>query len=485
MPRTIASKLVMEDILMGIQEKMSREINLMELFWNILFRWRQIICCVICFTILVGGIQYTRDTINYKTSQNIEVEEISLTAEEQAQVEDAKEMMKRIEAYQQYLKESTLMQLNPYAKPVIDLQYYVESDYTYNYTQDNHSDYTDDLMALYYNYVKSGEMSNKIVADAELSISQADFSELCSVTLNGNTMIIVITWSIEEKLEEISEILKSELVKKEKDFQEVGTHKLKLLRESQNVIADTDLAEKKNTFFNNVTYINTQLNTLKTTMSEQQLKQLQSETGLENEIQEVSVEPGLNYKYMILGGLLGTFLLCCWIACKVIFTAKLQNSEEIRTLYGIRLLGEITIQPEKKQFLSVIDDKLLAIKNRRKKKLSIEQQIKVIAANISLSCKQQNIEHIYVTGSEYESIDNTTINMLKQELTAQNVKVSEGGNIFYDADSLKQGTEIGNILFMEEIGQSIYDEIFNELNLAKEQKNNIIGAVVLEHVLKL
>ena len=75
--------------------------------------------------------------------------------------------------------------------------------------------------------------------------------------------------------------------------------------------------------------------------------------------------------------------------------------------------------------------------------------------------------------------------MLKQELTAQNVKVSEGGNIFYDADSLKQGTEIGNILFMEEIGQSIYDEIFNELNLAKEQKNNIIGAVVLEHVLKL
>lgn len=464
---------------MGTQEKMEREINLMELFWNILFSWRQILCSAVCFAILIGGIKYIRDTRNYKTSQNIQAEEISLTAEEQAQVEDAKEMITRIENYEQYLNESALMQLNPYAKPVIDLQYYVESDYTYNYTQDNHSDYTGDLMALYYNYVKSGEMSNKIIADAELSISQADFSELCSVTLNGNTMIIVITWSEEEKLEEISKILKSELTKKEKDFQEVGSHKLKLLRESQNVIADTDLAEKRNTFSNNVTYINTQLNTLKTTMSEQQLKQLQNETGLENEVQEVSIKPGFNYKYVILGGFFGAFLLCCWIACKVIFSAKLQNPEEIRTLYGVRLLGEITLLPEKKRFLSVIDNKLLAIKNRRKKKLSVEQQIKVIAANISLSCKQQNIEQIYMTGSEYENIDSTTLNMLKQELTAQNVKITEGENIFYNADSLKQGTEIGNILFIEEIGQSIYDEISNELNLAKEQKNNVIGVVVL------
>ena len=58
-------------------------------------------------------------------------------------------------------------------------------------------------------------------------------------------------------------------------------------------------------------------------------------------------------------------------------------------------------------------------------------------------------------------------------------KVKEGGNIFYDAESLKQGTEIGNMLFVEQTGQSIYDEISNELNLAKEQNNYILGVVVL------
>ena len=68
---------------------------------------------------------------------------------------------------------------------------------------------------------------------------------------------------------------------------------------------------------------------------------------------------------------------------------------------------------------------------------------------------------------------------MKKELSVQGVKVKEGGNIFYDAESLKEGTKIGNIFFVEQRGQSIYGEISNELNLAKEQNNNILGIVVL------
>ena len=84
-----------------------------------------------------------------------------------------------------------------------------------------------------------------------------------------------------------------------------------------------------------------------------------------------------------------------------------------------------------------------------------------------------------MTGSEYENADTATLDMLKQELTSQNIQVKEGGNIFYDAESLKQGTEIGNMIFVEQTGESIYDEISNELNLAREQKNQILGVVVL------
>ena len=179
-------------------------------------------------------------------------------------------------------------------------------------------------------------------------------------------------------------------MQKESEFQEVGSHKLKLLRESKNVIADTDLAEKKNTFSNNIVYMNTQLNALKAGMSEQQLEFLHSENGLDSGDSKTELtKPGFSKKYAILGVCLGIFMVCVLLAIKRLFTVKLQTPEEIRIFYNERLLGEIAVQPNKKLFLSVIDDKLLAIKNRRRKKLSMEQQIKMTVANIVLSCKQQ------------------------------------------------------------------------------------------------
>lgn len=467
---------------MKTQEKMQQEINLIELFWDILFAWRQIICFGIIAAILVSGMKYVLDNRAFRMTQNIQVEQEKdeFTVEEKEQIEEARIMMDRIENYQKYLKESALMQIDPYEKPVVELQYYVESDYTYNYTQDNQYDYTGSLMTLYCNYVKSGEMSDKVIKAAKLPVSQADFSELCSANQNGTAMLITITWADTEKLEKISELVKAELNQKESDFQEVGSHKLKLLKESQNVIVDTELADRKNTVANNIGYINTQLNTLKGSMSEQQLKLLRSESEAESGDDAIKIsKPGFSKKYVFLGALLGMILACAWIVCKVFFTAKLQNSGEIRAFYNTRLLGEITIQTGEKRFLSVMDDKLLAIKNRRKKKLSFEQQIKMAAANIVLSCKQQGIGCIYMTGSEYESIDIQILDLLKLELSAQNVEIYEGGNIFYDAESLKTGTEIGNMLFVEQKGLSIYDEIFNELNLAKEQNNYILGVVVL------
>lgn len=190
----------MEEVLMGTQDRMEREINLAELLWNILFSWRQIICCGIIFAILLSGMKYVQDSRSYRAAQNkdTEQEEVLLTVEEAKQVEDAEILMKRIGEFQNYLETSELMQIDPYKKPVVELQYYVESDYTYNYTQDNQSDYTGDLMSLYYNYIRSGEMSKKVIEEAKLTITQADFSELCYVSQNGRTMSVMLTWT-EEK----------------------------------------------------------------------------------------------------------------------------------------------------------------------------------------------------------------------------------------------------------------------------------------------
>ena len=471
----------MEEVLMGTQDRTEREINLIEIFWNILLGWRQIICFGILFAVLIGGIKNFMDIKAYHTLQNIDLEEAKseLEKDELDKIEDAKLIKSRIDEYERYQQKSALMQIDPYEKHVLELQYYVKSDYIINYTEDRERDYTSELTSIYCNYINSGELAQKVIDEADLSITQEDFQELLSVLQSSNTIYITISYADTDKLEAICEELKDFLQQKEPELQKIGSHSLKLIDESQNVVVDSALIEKKNTIYSNITTLNSQLDALKAAMSSEQ------QTILELEIEKMSGEseeeevPSFSIKYLILGAIIGGFLVCLWIVCKMIFTAKLQNPEEVRTLYGVRLFGEVTISGRKKRFLSVIDDKILALKNRKKKKMTAEQQIKVLSANIALSCKQQDIDCIYITGSEYEKMDKTVLDKLKKELSTQNIKVKEGGSISYDAASLQSGVEIGHIVFVEQTGKSIYDEINNEINLVREQHSDILGFVVL------
>ena len=158
----------------------------------------------------------------------------------------------------------------------------------------------------------------------------------------------------------------------------------------------------------------------------------------------------------------------------------MQSAEEIRSLYGLRLLGEVE-EPDgkKKRFLSAFDNLLLRMKDKGKKKIPAKQQIKMISANVILSCEQRGIDCIYITGSSYGNLVTCVLDDLKKELSAHNIKVREGDNIKYDSASLQEGVKTGKLLFVEQIGKSVYDEIYDEIQLARELNADILGVVVL------
>lgn len=469
---------------METQERVEREINLAELFWNVLLGWRQIICLGVVFAVLLGGMKFVMNVRSSQSLQDINVEEAKeeLEEEELNKIEDAKQMQIRIDDYEKYMEKSPLMQINPYQKPVQELQYYVKSDYIINYTKDRERDYTTEVASLYRNYIMGGEMVQKVIDSAGLSINKEDLGELLQVTPSSEqgTFYINISYADMEKLQEISDVVKSLLEQKSTELQKVGSHSLELISESQNVVVDTTLIDRKSNMTTSMTTLKTQLQTMKTAMTPQQTAIFEAEMEEIRGEKETEEESGFSIKYVILGAIVGMFLACAWIACRMLFTARLQGSEEIRSMYGIRLLGEVSASSDKKRFLSVIDKKILAVKNRRKKYLPLEKQIKVVAASIALSCKQEGIDCVYMTGSEYEKADAAVLERIKKELSDQKIKVRDGENISYDAASLQACIETGNIVFVEQKGQSIYDEIYREINLAKEQKGNILGAVVLE-----
>ncbi len=471
---------------MGTQEKAEREINLVDLFWKILLNWRKLICFGILFAILVGGMRYFLDVRAYQALKNIDVEKVKegMEKEELKQLADAVSLQRRIDNFKSYLDKSAIMKMDPYAKPVLELQYYVQSDYIINYTEDKEHDYTLELISMYCNYIGSGEMTKKVIEELSLPISQEDFAELVTVSgPRGNdsgTIFFTISYADSESLEKISDVVKSLLDQKSSEFQKIGSHKLNLINESQNIVVDSTLADKKNNIYNNITTLELQLKTAKAGLSENQKILFDLEVSEMRGEELKDEQPAFHLKYMILGMMAGIFLVCVWIACKVIFASKLQTAEEIHSRYGLRLLGVFeTSGNQKKRFLSGIDNLLFRLKNRRKKNLPVERQLEVISANIALSCRQSEIDSIYMTGSEYEKADKGLLDKLKKEVAKQNIKVLDGGNIMYDAVSVKSAMEIGNIVLVELKGISAYNEIDREIDLFKQYHADILGVIVM------
>ncbi len=467
---------------METKERVEREINLIDLFWKILFSWRQMLCFGILFAVLLSGGKYFLDARTYQASMNVDLEESKkeFNKEELEKYNNAIDLQKRITGYETYQQKSALMQIDPFEKPVLEQQYYVQSDYIVNYTKDSERDYTLELVSIYNNYINSGEMAQKVIEDANLSINEEDFRELLSVTLSESVISISVSYVDVEKLNDISDVIKSFLQQKESEVQNVGAHTLKLIEESQSMVVDSALVEKKNTIASNITALKTQLKSLKTGMSASQLALFELEASKINGAELEEDLPSVSVKFLIVGVMAGFFLVGAWIVLMMIFSTKLQKSEEIQNIYGIHMLGEIKIPDQKKRFLASIDRLLLSLKNKGKKKIGQEQQIKVIATKIALSCKQRGVSSIYMTGSEYEKADKTIMEQLKREFRAQDIEVNDGGNMAYDASSLKSGIENGTLLLVEQIGISAYREIEDELKLIKEHHGALLGVIVLE-----
>lgn len=455
---------------------MEREISIRELFWSFLLEWRKIICLAIVFGLLFMGLQYVRGISSSPKEADIEepIEE-KLTESELGDIENIRFLREEVRAYREYLNTSSSMQIDAYNEPMAELQYMIQTDYIMNYTQDILPDYTSDVISMYAKYVGGESFRNNLIKKAGLDISSKELKELVNVGRESNMIYIFVGYPDNEKLDAITKAVKELLSQKELEIQKIGSHDLLFITESQYYTVDSNLVEKKSTILTRIATLNVQLNQLENALTDQQKEVLNSE----EEEQEVLVQVGFQKKYIVLGIFAGIFIAGMWIVFGVLFAGKLQYSEEIRSLYGEALLGEITLTRKRKRFLSIVDEKLLALKNRRKKKVTLEQQIDAACANLVVSCKQQNITNVYVTGSEFENIEDSLLELLKQKMTEQGIQVEMGGNMFYDAISMKQGGEIGNILFVEQIGKSLYEEIFNELHLVNEKKMKVLGMIVL------
>ena len=68
---------------------------------------------------------------------------------------------------------------------------------------------------------------------------------------------------------------------------------------------------------------------------------------------------------------------------------------------------------------------------------------------------------------------------IKTALKSAGVAVQTGENIIYDAGALKEMAEVGQVVFMEQVGASLYHEVEKEIRISRENEVRILGSIIV------
>lgn len=492
-------------------EQREREINLVDVLWKIAFAWRALLVVGIAFALLVPAAMYAKDLKAYKASSlkqatlenakdnTLSKEESrkslvkSLSDDEINAVETAVMYEKELGAATDYCENSPVMAIDPYHSDEIVLEYYIRSGYELDETGTNKESYTPALVAAYLNLINNGSAANSISEASNGSLSSSDILELISAAASTsmNNVTITVTGADEKTRNAIASGIQSEIESHTKGFTDtIGTHEIILLSEYKVNRVNQDILKKQSTAKSAVVTAKDNLAKTRKGMSEAQLDLLMLASGdvesaavnaaqVTNEEEKntnVAVaKPSFRVKYAVIGLIVGIFIVIVIIFLREVLSGKMRYEYELKELFGVDVLGVL----RKDKTYRGIDKLLYNLRYRNKRQLTEEEARSHLVKNISLICKEKNVQSLFVTGSCLTELAESSRTAIINELSSSEVTVSFGDNVIYDKESLEAANEIKNLLIVEKIGVSAIEEITKEIETVKEHGVDIIGGVVL------
>ena len=128
-------------------------------------------------------------------------------------------------------------------------------------------------------------------------------------------------------------------------------------------------------------------------------------------------------------------------------------------------------------FIGKVDAWLDSFSKRNSGNLTKEQQLKMVVSNISLYCEKGDMKNIYFNSSVncVDEKGNDLVQMLKEK----GIKVQHGFSILKDASAMEEMSKLDGVVFIEQAGQSRYEDLEREIKLCREHGKTVIGLVVL------
>ena len=469
------------------QREDEREINIPDLFWSVCLKWRVILVWAIIFALVAGGIGY------YSSIKKADAEalEKKLDKDDKMNIDTYLGYSSLYKTQKRYNRLSPLMQLDPSDFYANALTFYVDNHYVVEYPVISESDNIDALVQSYRNSLRTEEFADGIVSAMSL---QKDAKPYCMELVDldnrygglgvysdsGCVITLTVYGKNAEACAELADLVKENFeAQKAALTEQFGEHDITLIYDITKNVSDVNLSYYQKTNLDYLNQYNNELKNAEKTLSDIALDYVDVVKEVDEDEEQEGASP-INIKLIVIGFIIGAFLVLFIEAIAYILNKKLRYEDDFESIFGIKLLGAIVGENTgKKRLFGFIDRWMIKKRHANIHKFEAGEAEDMIGSNIKLLAKNAETDSVYVTGATIADIPEDLLDTLVKRLGKEGITLTVGKSIIYNADALEAAAAAGNVVLIDKAGVVTYNEVYSMLDTCDTLKINVLGGVVV------
>lgn len=434
-----------------------------------------IIVAMVVFGILLAGFRYAKDKKNIanttvaESTEKVDVEKIvdDLESDDYNQVMTYVDLTNYRDQNRVYTADAKLMKINPYKVDTVLLQYYVNAE-------DENT--RKDMAAAYLSYISGGSLAADVVENNDLEDSSSDIQELiqCDATglttgtafytENTNTINMYVYGVDEQDAKDIALYVKESMDAYSQKLSAVAPHTLTLFEEQYSVTCATKLVSLKNDRFGNLITYNDRTTSYEGLLSDKQKESAQKIVSAQKENDELedndetgktakkdeTPKASISKKYLVVGAFLGLVLAVVIIVLRYMFDPTIKTSKDLQMFYGTNFIGDV----------EHADGALLA------------------ASKIINMCSNRQIKKVLIAG-KMATENEAAIKEVVDAVEKKGIVADIIGDILTDADAVQTLEAKSNVVLVEAVRKSKYEDFNQEKALCESLDAQLLGYIAI------
>lgn len=447
----------------GDKMEQRQEVDLKDLMFYVLYRWKKMIMIALIMAVLVGAYQMlsakrsnaslSNNTENAAYQEALEAYEAQLAAA-QGNVDTVNEA---IAAQEKYIQESILMNMNANS--------YYEGTYSVYITSQSSN-----VLTTFQDLMNGSDVQASAAESMGWEVQY--LAELVSVTLVSNSNVEGrLTINVAAPTEEQATQLLNLYVGA---YQSVGTQITSAVAEFEAAVIDNQVNKASSTIYESAQ------KTAKEALTGYRANLVSYQKTLDalvapeapTTVTPVStVKAGI--KGAVIGAVLGVILVggCCCVS--FVTGDRIYSPDELKERKQVKIMGVLPDVGSKKRGPVI---KALRKLEGRKTDANEDKEWSLIAANVNNY--RAGAQVIMVTGTAEKAVILKAAKELRDRMP--DVKVMSAGNMLTEASTLTHLPVCDGVLLVETVGKSRYKDLGLEIEKIQDMEKQLIGCVVMD-----